>query len=273
MTAPFTITKFDVKAAKKVATSINHPHIHQYEELLIGVEGALEHFIDFKTTTINAPYVSFVTKGKVHRVNPQIKNGKCNIWVIRFQSEFISETIFQLYSNFHDNANISFPSELCFNRLVILCEMMYEETQQPIPNYAVIRQLLSTVFTMLEAEKRKTSDTINTNQNTTFTNFLKILEENFRRSVSVSFYAEKLFMSSRNLNLICQNTLQKSVSEIIETRKLIEAKRLLTSTDLPISDIGFELGYKEKSHFSNAFKKKSGYSPSKFRKEMKNLFT
>ena len=31
-------------------------------------------------------------------------------------------------------------------------------------------------------------------------------------------------MSSRNLNLICQDILQQSVSEIIETRKLIEAK-------------------------------------------------
>lgn len=35
-------------------------------------------------------------------------------------------------------------------------------------------------------------------QNITFRNFLKILEENFRRPEGVTFYADKLFMSSRS---------------------------------------------------------------------------
>ena len=50
-------------------------------------------------------------------------------------------------------------------------------------------------------------------------------------------------MRSRNLNLICQDILQQSVSEIIETRKLIQAKNLLISTDKTISEIGFEFGF------------------------------
>ena len=78
-------------------------------------------------------------------------------------------------------------------------------------------------------------------------------------------------MSSRNLNLICQKIMNQSVSEIIETRKLTEAKNLLASTNKSISEIGFELGYNEKSYFSNVFKKKSGQTPSEFRDEMQNL--
>ncbi len=78
-------------------------------------------------------------------------------------------------------------------------------------------------------------------------------------------------MSSRNLNLICQNILQQSVSEIIETRKLIEAKNLLTTTDMPVSEIGYELGYKEKTYFTSQFKKKSGQTPTEFRDEMRKM--
>ncbi len=81
------------------------------------------------------------------------------------------------------------------------------------------------------------------------------MEDNFHRPLRVGFYAEKLFMSTRNLNLICQNILQQSVSEIIETRKLIEAKSLLTTTDKTIAEIAYELGYNENSYFSNVFKK------------------
>ncbi|HLT73147.1 MAG TPA: helix-turn-helix transcriptional regulator, partial [Cyclobacteriaceae bacterium] len=85
----------------------------------------------------------------------------------------------------------------------------------------------------------------------------------------VEFYAEKLFMSARNLNNISHQFLQQSVSEIIETRKLIEAKNLLSSTQKNISEIGFELGYNDKAYFTNVFKKRTGQTPSEFRKEVK----
>ena len=62
-----------------------------------------------------------------------------------------------------------------------------------------------------------------------------------------------------------------SVSEIIETRKLIEAKNLLVNSDNPVSEISFELGYNEKAYFSSVFKKKSGQTPTEFREEMRKL--
>ena len=134
--------------------------------------------------------------------------------------------------------------------------------------------MLNAVISIVLSEKqRQQSADVSTNQNETFTNFLSILEENFRRPLSVGFYAEKLFMSTRNLNLICQNILQQSVSEIIETRKLVEAKNLLTSTDKTVAEIAYELGYNENSYFSNVFKKKSGQTPGEFREEMKTLLT
>jgi hypothetical protein len=95
----FKIFKVDKAEATKIIASPDEPHQHDFEELIIGNEGQLEHFIDFKTTTLDAPLVSFVTKGKVHRVIPKLKNGKCDMWVLRFKSEFIPETTFQLYAN------------------------------------------------------------------------------------------------------------------------------------------------------------------------------
>lgn len=269
----FHIFKVDEEEAKKIASQPNEPHNHDFEELLIGIEGELEHFIDFNITTTQSPFVSFITKGKTHRLIPKIHNGKCNFWAIRFKSEFIPETTFQLYSLYHTQANLQFENGYCFQRFVILCEMMYAETQQINPNLSIIRQLLSVLFSMIEAERKKLEpqdEPLQKTQHISFGNFLSILEENYRRPVSVEFYAEKLFMSSRNLNIICQNILEQSVSEIIETRKLIEAKNLLISTEKTIAEIAYELGYNENSYFSNVFKKKSGQSPTEFREEMKN---
>lgn len=269
------IFKLDEEGVRKIAASENEPHQHDYEELLVGMEGTLDHFIDFESEEINAPFISFVTKGKVHRVIPKLKDGKCNIWVLRFKSEFIPETTFQLYSYYHGHANVKMNLTGCFDRIPNLCEMIYNETLQPEPDYAVIQHLLSALFSMIETERRKLypeSEIVEKTQSTTFRNFLEILEENFRRPEGVEFYAEKLFMTSRNLNLICQNILNQSVSEIIETRKLIEAKNLLITTDKTIAEIGFELGYQEKSYFTRVFKKKSGQTPTEFRDMMKKQF-
>ncbi|HLV70261.1 MAG TPA: AraC family transcriptional regulator [Xanthomarina sp.] len=274
MDKPVHVFKFGVEDAKKVANSSNEPHIHNFEEILIGKEGAIEHFIDFETTIVEAPYVCFITKGKVHRVKPILKNDKCDVWVIRFQSEFTAEVIFQLYATFHNDANIFWPVDRKTGRIPILTEMMHNELESSLPNFSLIRHLLNAVISLILSEKNKQeNNSASTNQNETFTNFLSILEENFRRPLGVSFYAEKLFMSSRNLNLICQNILQQSVSEIIETRKLIEAKNLLVSTDKTIAEIAFELGYNENSYFSKVFKKKSGQTPGEFRNEIKTMLT
>ncbi len=270
----FQIFPLDEAEAAKIAAAPDQPHQHDFEELIIGIEGQLEHFIDFKTTAIEAPFASFVTKGKTHRVVPGVKDDRCKMWVLRFKSEFIPETTFQLYSYYHDHANIAMQPGACFDRLVTLCEMMDGEMRQTAPDLAVVRHLLSAMFTMIESERRKNDPEEkgwHTTQNTTFKNFLAILEENFRRPLGVEYYAEKLFMSARNLNLVCQHILQKSVSEIIETRKLIEAKNLLTTTDMTVAEIGFELGYQEKAYFTNVFKKKSGQTPTEFREEMRRL--
>ena len=272
----FTIFKLNEEDALRIASAPEELHSHDFEELIVGSDGEIEHFIDFKSAEYSSPFISFVTKGKMHRVFTKLKNGRFGNWVIQFKSEFIPETTFQLYSNYHDHANLQMQEGECFNRMVVLCEMMYDETQQTIPDYSVIQQLLGTLFTMIESERKKKEPeekSFQKTKNITFKNFLKILEENYHRLEGVEFYAEKLFMSARNLNLICQQIVQLSATELIETRKLIEAKNLLISTDKTVSEIGYELGYNEKSYFTNVFKKKSGQTPTEFRDEMSKLIS
>jgi AraC-like DNA-binding protein len=273
----FRITRIGPEEAKKINSTPIEPHKHDYESLIIGSTGILEHFVDFKTTVVEAPLVSFIAKGKIHKVNTLLDNGKFDMWLLRFNSDFIAETVFQLYSAYHDRSNQILNRGECFDRLNSVCEIINNEMKCGSPDLSIVRHLLSALIIMIEAERgkmaTKNNESINFIQNETFINFLKILEENFRRPLGVEFYAEKLFMSSRNLNLICQRIMNQSVSEIIETRKLTEAKNLLAGTNKSISEIGFELGFNEKSYFSNVFKKKSGQTPTEFREEMKAIIS
>jgi AraC-like DNA-binding protein len=129
---------------------------------------------------------------------------------------------------------------------------------------------------MVDAEKKRNIPVdieIKSSQITAFNNFLRILEANFRRDEGVSFYADKMNMSERNLNLICKNNFQKSVSEIIETRKLIEAKRMLLYSDKSVSEIGYELGYNEKSYFTRVFHARMEITPTRFREISRKMIS
>lgn len=272
----FKIYKVDNREAEYIQSQANDPHHHEFEELIIGIKGRIDHFIDFKSETYVAPFASFVSRGKIHRVVPLLENGDCDFWVLRFKSEFIPETTFNLYAYFHDHANLQFEQGRCFERINLLCSMIQEEMNQAKPELAVVRELLTTLFAMIESERQKQFpdyQNLYKNQDITFKNFLNILEENYKRPEGVNYYAEKLFMSARNLNSITQSILQQTVSEIIETRKLIEAKNLLLSTNKTISEIGFELGYSDKAYFTSVFKKKSGQTPTEFREEMGKLIS
>ena len=276
MTEIFKMFKITASEAEKILQSVNEPHTHDFEELIIGIKGQLEHFIDFQSKLIDAPFISFVTQGKIHRAKPLIKDGDCDMWVLRFKSEFIAETTFSLYASFHDKANISLQSNQCFEKLDTICKIIFDEYEQEAPDLAVIKQLLSALFTIIESERRKLNldnDESKKIQSSTFKNFLRLLEEHYKESKDVNFYAEKLFMTSRNLNNICQNILQQSVSEIIETRKLTEAKNLLMTSDKNIAEIGYELGFNEKTYFTHAFKRKAGMTPTEFREEMKKILS
>lgn len=270
----FKIYKVDQFEANRIAQTSNQAHQHEFEELIIGIKGKLEHFIDFKTQFYESPFISFVTKGKIHRIQPLLTDNECDFWVLRFKSEFIPDITFQLYNFYHDQANFSLERNRQFERIDILCQFIDEEMLNETPNLAVVKDLLSALFSMIEEERKKLNnspDKLITNQNKTFQSFLAILEDNFRRAEGVGFYAEKLFMSPKTLNSITQNILHQSVSEIIETRKLIEAKNLLFSTNMTISEIGFEIGYSDKAYFTSVFKKKSGQTPTEFREEMKKI--
>ncbi|MEM6806855.1 MAG: AraC family transcriptional regulator [Bacteroidota bacterium] len=270
----FEIVRVDNSVLKDLIRESKQAHQHKYEEIIVVIKGTIEHFIDFESSQLSAPFASYITKGKTHRINPMSDGEDSDGFLLRFQSEFASETIFQLYYLFHEKANIIFSTDKSFNRFVDLCQIMEEEFREASPDFRMIRNLLGALIAILISEKIKSdSSHFPIHQDDRFIKFLKLLEENYHRSLSVSFYAEKLHMSSRNLNLICQKVLNKSISEIIQDRKLIQVKNLLTTTEKTISEIGVEIGYDDKSYFSNIFKKKTGKSPSEFRADIKKYLS
>lgn len=273
MEQPFVILKITQAFVDEVRAKREDAHFHDFEELVIVTEGSLEHYIDFQMEVIEAPAASYVSMGKMHRV---VERDDLRGWIIKFQNEFVPDSKLHFYSNFMSSPSVPLAASGCIGRFDSLCEIINQEFLRESPDGATLRHLTSALVAMIESERKSNlpiDGSAKTMQVATFTNFLRILEENFRRDEGVQFYAEKMNMSERNLNLICKNNFQKSVSEIIETRKLIEAKSLLMHTSKSVSEIGFELGYNEKSYFTRVFRNKISITPTEFRERAHRIIS
>lgn len=265
MDKPFHLFELTKELIDDYRTRDYDAHFHDFEELIIITQGCLEHFIDFKKEILEAPVACYVSMGKMHKLipGPDLRG-----WVINYKTAFMPDSKLSFYSNFFTSTNIPLSSGTCINQFTSLCEILHNEYTREVIDHPTIQHLLSGLVAMIDAERKRRSPADNftkSSQVATFNNFLKILEENYHRNEGVSFYANKLNMSERNLNIVCQNNFRKSVSEIIENRKLTEAKRMLLYTEKTVSEIGYDLGYNEKSYFTRVFHAKTDVTPSRFR--------
>ena len=91
-------------------------------------------------------------------------------------------------------------------------------------------------------------------------------EDLIRRGI-VADYAELLHRSPKTLSNLFAQISPKTPLQIINERKMLEARRLLRHTDQAISEIAYSIGYEDVQTFSRFFKTQEGMSPSAFREQ------
>lgn len=98
------------------------------------------------------------------------------------------------------------------------------------------------------------------------------LVENFRNNVSLNTAANIAHMTTNAFCKYFKKITRKTFMETIIEYRLNYATQQLIQTDKPISDISFESGFGDVSHFYKTFKTKMGLSPLNYRKKfMHNL--
>ncbi|CAM4409901.1 AraC-type DNA-binding protein [Pedobacter westerhofensis] len=91
------------------------------------------------------------------------------------------------------------------------------------------------------------------------------IELNFKSMHTAAAYADLMNYSQSALNRSCKNYFNKTLSDLISDRIILEAKRELYLSDKPVKAIAYEIGFKDEFHFSRYFKRNIGISPQYFR--------
>ncbi len=102
--------------------------------------------------------------------------------------------------------------------------------------------------------------------------FNLLVENNYKKLHQVQEYANLMNKSPKTLSNLFKIYNNKSPLQIIQDRISLEARRLLIYTDKNLSEIAYELGFEELTHFSRFFKKMLGTNPSEFRESLKKSY-
>lgn len=93
----------------------------------------------------------------------------------------------------------------------------------------------------------------------------RIIAENMDDDLSRKSLARRVYLNPDYLARLFKKETGLSLCEYVLGERIAHAKDLLAKTDMPVSAVALQVGYKNFSHFSEAFRKQTGQGPAEFR--------
>ncbi|MCF8254588.1 MAG: helix-turn-helix domain-containing protein [Bacteroidia bacterium] len=215
-----------------------------------------------------APYQPFMfsfnseTKGIVLNFHPDF------FCIHKHQKEVACNGI--LFNNIYQAPFISIDQNTS-NAFTNIIEQMKVEMQNPdlaqselLVSYLKIFLITASRLKTAQQPEAKLAQT--ENQEPLILQTLKdAIERDFKTKHSASDYADVLNISAKTLAKITKNYFNKTLTELIAERIIIEAKRELYLTSKTVKEIAYELGYADEFYFSRFFKINADVSPQLYR--------
>jgi len=154
-------------------------------------------------------------------------------------------------------------------------DLIIEQLKNEIQNVALAQYelLISQLKILLirlsrikvEQQPQVAVDIGDNNQPFILQNLKEAIEDNFKTKHTASDYANMLHISAKALARITKTHFNRTLTELISERIVIEAKRELYLTSKTVKEIAYELGYEDEYYFSRFFKTNADVSPQLYR--------
>lgn len=236
--------------------------------------GRYTHMVDFETFECRSGSCLLVRPGQVHRFgNQQGWDG----WMLILHADLLGPR--PRTSSVRELDDLSDPldmsthlqvSELTRDAIVeALRRMRLDASRAGAPRAvnALLRAQLQVLRTRLQLEQTGPSGdiTVDAVAIERHRDFRHAVEQHFRRWHKASSYARELHCSVRTLNRSTVQITGRTAKAHIVDRIMLEARRLLVHTTLPVSTIGSQLGFDEPTNFVKFFHREAGATPGRFR--------
>ncbi|OQP47488.1 AraC family transcriptional regulator [Niastella yeongjuensis] len=214
------------------------------------------------------PYQPFMLQAKGTLMGVAIQFHHDFFCIYRHHKEIAANGI--LFNNIYQQPFIWLQESSKKTLLNIVSEITGELKTEALRRDEVIVSYLKIFLVLatrikLEQQSMQEASAVNDKQRFIVQDLRNAIEENFRLKHSASDYADILHLTPNALARITKTHFNKTLSDLITDRIIIEAKRELYLTDKTIKEIAYELGYEDEYYFSRFFKGKTDISPQFYR--------
>ncbi|WP_349238927.1 helix-turn-helix transcriptional regulator [Flavobacterium sp. XS2P24] len=248
---------------------VEEPHRHNSYVLVFFTKGSGTHEIDFDVFTIQPGSMFFLQPGQMHHWN---LSDDVEGFVIFYSQEmynlyFGQKTIgdYPFYSSVDNKPEMFFDATESKLILPYFESLILETQANQLLKQDKIMNLLDIIHIEIARKYSETHLHEAHSYNVKIKTFELVLEHNFKKEKAPSFYASQLAITLKHLNRICNEMLQKTTTEVITDRIILEAKRMLMDKKFTVNEIATELGFDDYSYFTRLFKKNTRMTPTNFR--------
>lgn len=255
--------------------SIKSPHKHLFYEVLLIKSGKTMQNVDYREFSIESATLFFISQGQLHlwgRTHTDLIQGYRLMFTEDFflgnpiDKNFLFELVY--LNNIYFYPCVALEAEQQ-QQLYAYFDLLYNEYGRETKKTGALQCLLFLCLTEIQRIIETQQIVLPISPNIVlFKKFISLLEQSFMQKRSATDYAEELCVSLRQLNRVVNDVVNSNVSTVIQQRIILEAKRLLSCTNLNIVEIAERLGYEDASYFTRYFKKSTQLTPSEFRDEL-----
>jgi AraC-like DNA-binding protein len=256
--------------------NLHRPHRHSFYHLVLFTKGKGNHTIDFEKFTVKPFQIYFMAPGQVHSWH---FDGEVDGYIVHFNEVLFTAFLqdnhflerFYFFQGKAEDSVCQLPAQAHPIVTDLFNAMLREIGQSKDQNVDVIRlKLLELFITVDRSCTSKKGMHVPPQKHTLLRSFQRLIEKHYRDIKLPKEYADLLYVTPNHLNALCQELVGKTAGDLIRDRVLLEAKRLLTSADLTVTEIAYDLNFQDNSYFNRYFKKNEGITPDEFRKTLLN---
>jgi AraC-like DNA-binding protein len=251
---------------------LHRVHRIDFHIVMLFDDGPVHHMIDFAEYEATAGDLLWIRPGQVHRFS---RSCEYRGTVLTMQPGFLPRSTVEATGLYrYDLPPLLHPDEPQLAGLrsaLAQLQREYEDTATlPLgPHTEVLRHSLTAFLFRLAHLAASSVEAARQQSDTTFSLFREAVEKGFATNHSVSAYADALGYSRRTLVRAVRAATGQTPKGFIDRRVILEAKRLLAHTDMPIGRVGAAVGFPDAANFSKFFQQHTEMTPAVFRAELR----
>ncbi len=196
-----------------------------------------------------------------------------NACIIAFDREYLEEDnqeyaldVFNLF-NMHGQLSGFAIDRNTAETLQHLTLLIEKEYNNPMGTYLALKALLKVLLLNLIRINQHYFLHQDLNQKRVY-QFIMLMDKHYKTERKADFYSNKMGISEKRINQILKEKMNRTLTQLLHERVIVEAKRMLVSCELTIKEIAYHLNFDDPAYFSRFYKKHTGHTPEDFKNQI-----